>query len=110
MSTKMEVDDDFQICCELQNHSGAVRCLGVSPNKELLTGSRDRVLRRFVSSENGGYHCVKEVLDHGHWITCITQLPPGEFPKCPNGAIITGCQDNLIRVFDLEGKMVGTFH
>ena len=110
MSTKMEVDDDFQICCELQNHSGAVRCLGVSPNKELLTGSRDRVLRRFVSSENGGYHCVKEVLDHGHWITCITQLPPGAFPKCPNGAIITGCQDNLIRVFDLEGKMVGTFH
>jgi phospholipase A-2-activating protein len=106
----MEVDNDYQLCCQMQNHSGAVRCLGISPNKELLTGSRDKVLRRFAANESGGYHCVSEVMDHAHWITCIIQVPAGAHASCPNGGIVTGCQDNLIRIFNLEGKMVGTFH
>ena len=71
--------------------------LGRVPNNE-LTGSRDRVLRRFVTSENGAYHCTSEIMDHSHWITCIAQLPPGAHSSCPNGAIVTGCQDKISHI------------
>ena len=109
MSTKSSEGGDFRLSCELTNHAGDVRSLGLSIGGDLLTGSRDNLLRRFSwKEENRAFVCVQEIVDHAHWVTCIAQIPPSAHPDCPDGGIVTGCQDRLLRIFNVSGKMVGT--
>ena len=111
-ASKVDVDgggSEFSLCCELTSHSSDVRSLGLNANGELLTGSRDCVLRRWTWAEGmNSFACSAENFDHAHWVTCITSIPPDAHPACPEGGIVTGCQDSLLRIFTPSGKMVGT--
>lgn len=42
--------------------------------------------------------------DHSHWVVSLAALPPGIIPECPQGGLVTGCLDKLIRVYDHVGK------
>jgi phospholipase A-2-activating protein len=46
-------------------------------------------------------------LYHSHWITAVAQLNPNCHPHYPSGLTITGCMDNVIRLFDGAGNLVG---
>ncbi|CAN0255623.1 unnamed protein product, partial [Ectocarpus sp. 8 AP-2014] len=42
--------------------------------------------------------------DHNHWVVSLAALPPGIVPECPQGGLVTGCLDKLVRVYDHQGK------
>jgi phospholipase A-2-activating protein len=46
-------------------------------------------------------------LYHSHWITAVTSLSRGQSPSFPEGVIVTGCMDNVIRLFNFEGNQIG---
>jgi phospholipase A-2-activating protein len=84
---------------------GAVRCLGLSPaslyNIYILSGGQDNVCRQFVE-DGGNLAPVGEPLHHDHWVTALASLPAGVSQAHPEGCVVTGCMDGIIRVYSAD--------
>ena len=111
----------FSLVSELHAHAGPVRSMALGPVGELISGCQADApeIRRFVLSGGGSSAGVSgsssssssspEVPDliamgesilHDHWVTAVTSLKPGVNENYPQGLIITGCMDSIVRVYD----------
>lgn len=50
---------------------------------------------------------AETLADHENWVVSLASLPPGVVPECPQGGLVTGCMDKLVRVYDHLGKLRG---
>ena len=89
----MDVDQgSFHLAGELAPaHEQIVRCLGISTTGELLSGSRDQNLTRWLptpadvaeameqTGEDAGLYSVQAIpIQHPHWVNCVTGNQAGE--------------------------------
>ncbi|CAN0400081.1 unnamed protein product, partial [Hapterophycus canaliculatus] len=88
-----------------------VRAVQALPDGRLASASQDHTARLWVpkdgtSDGSGGvYFDMGDTLaDHNHWVVSLAALPPGIVPECPQGGLVTGCLDKLVRVYDHLGK------
>lgn len=56
------------------------------------------------NSQEMAYDEVGSPLFHDHWVTSVTSLPSGLSEHYPEGCLITGCMDGVIRIFDTVGN------
>jgi WD40 repeat protein len=47
------------------------------------------------------YEAEHTLQDHTHWVTALIALPPNMLPEAPEGGVITGCLDRVIRIYNL---------
>ncbi|CAN0354215.1 unnamed protein product, partial [Ectocarpus fasciculatus] len=88
-----------------------VRAVQALPDGRLASASQDHTARLWTpkdgKSEGAGgvYYDIGDTLaDHNHWVVSLAALPPGIVPECPQGGLVTGCLDKLVRVYDHQGK------
>lgn len=77
------------------NHNNHNHARPVCPNET----ERNETKRK--RNENG---TTDTLADHSHWVVSLAALPPGIVPECPQGGLVTGCMDKLVRVYDHLGK------
>lgn len=97
-------------------HDGPVRSMCVSPyTGEILAGSQSKTsnVHRWLTSYDNCIDGLEFKSDdsgnpiyHDNWITSLICLPPNRLPMFPEGCIITGCMDCVIRIFDLTGNPI----
>jgi WD40 repeat protein len=69
--------------------------------------SFDRCLPQQIWQHSGAtgaasfYEAEQTLQDHTHWVTALTALPPNMLPEAPEGGVITGCLDRVIRIYNL---------
>ena len=103
----MDVDVGFMLREELAVHQGAVRSLCTTATGELISGGQDAVLNRWdVSQGTPTSSQFSPIFDHNHHIVSLTALAPGVCEECPAGGFVTGCMDQVIRVYSSEGTLV----
>lgn len=77
----------------LKGHAGYVFCLKLSVKGELISGSRDGIIKIWNTVNS---QCVKTFSGHSGVIYCLQVLPSGE--------LIMGSEDNTIKVWDLTNE------
>ena len=112
MATATTKQEPFSIVASINAHDGPIRSVCMGSYNDIITGSQDCMLKRWNIDANGDYSSSHEPIAHNHWITAIVVLHPGQMSKSfPNGLIITGCMDNIIRVFDaLTSQPLGSLN
>jgi phospholipase A-2-activating protein len=81
-----------------------VRCISTGPVGEIISGGQDAFLKRWLlgsDASSAAADLLGPPLPHSHWVVATTQILPGELPAYPAGGIVTGCQDGIIRVFNV---------
>eukprot|EP00953_Heterococcus_sp_UTEX-ZZ885_P034309 17779-Heterococcus_DN1.PRE.1 len=74
--------------------------------------SFDRCLPQQIWQHSGAtgaasfYEAEHTLQDHTHWVTALIALPPNMLPETPEGGVITGCLDRVIRIYNL-GQVLG---
>ncbi|CBN74352.1 conserved unknown protein [Ectocarpus siliculosus] len=88
-----------------------VRAVQALPDGRLASASQDHTARLWTpedeKSEGAGgvYYDIGDTFaDDNHWVVSLAALLPGIVPECPQGGLVTGCLDKLIRVYDHQGK------
>ena len=72
-----------------------------------MSGGQDSYLKRWLLSEKhdptseAASDLLGPPLPHSHWVVAVTYIIPGELDAYPAGGIVTGCQDGVIRVFNI---------
>ena len=97
-------------------HDGPIRSICVSPyTGEILAGSQSKTsnVHRWMTNYDNCIDGLEFKSDdsgnpiyHDNWITSMICLPPNRLPTFPEGCIITGCMDCVIRIFDLTGNPI----
>jgi len=116
-------DEPYKLVSELYAHDGPVRCISLGPNGEIVTGCQSDApsMRRWALVREGlqGPELTEigAAVQHSHWVTALTHLPENSNNAVyPEGALVTGCQDSIIRIFsprtgelmlELEGHKKG---
>ena len=90
-----------------------MRCISTGPVGEIISGGQDSFLKRWLLQDkhDPSSQAVSDLLGpplpHSHWVVAATQILPGDLSDYPAGGIITGCQDGIIRVFNmLDGNVI----
>lgn len=103
----------FVLSAEMLGHEGPVRAVQALPDGRVASSSQDHTAKLWLpkggSSDGSGgqgvYYDIGDTLaDHSHWVVSLAALPPGIVPECPQGGLVTGCMDKVIRVYDLLGQ------
>ncbi len=87
-----------------------MRCLARGPLGELISGGQDSQVKRWLLTDNisfGMGQCCElmpPVFHHSHWVVSLSSISPCD--QFPTGAVVTGCQDGVIRIFDPESDAV----
>lgn len=84
-----------------------MRCITNGPVGDILSGGQDSYLKRWLLGEKhdpaaqAASDLLGPPLPHSHWVVAVTHIIPGELEAYPAGGIVTGCQDGVIRVFNI---------
>ena len=91
----------FHLVGQIAAHeSSPIRAVAVGPFNDIVTGSQDCMMKRWLIDETGACEEFGTTVPHNHWITAITSLMPHAAPDLyPNGCIVTGGMDKIVRVF-----------
>ncbi|CAM9917849.1 unnamed protein product, partial [Discosporangium mesarthrocarpum] len=86
-----------------------VRAVHGLADGKLASSSQDATAKLWIPRSNEGntsmyYEMGETLADHNHWVTALSSLPGGVLPECPQGGLVTGCLDKLVRIYDHQGK------
>ncbi|KAM7543018.1 hypothetical protein Aperf_G00000013916 [Anoplocephala perfoliata] len=88
----------FKFRSELLGHTSDVRSICCPRDGLLVSGSRDMSMRTWnIEGDSETFVSGKEYAKHGNYVTAVSFCPPSHI--YPNGLILTGSNDNLIRGF-----------
>ncbi|XP_066992739.1 phospholipase A-2-activating protein [Anabrus simplex] len=91
----------YKLSCVLYGHTLDVRCIAVTQEGYIVSGSRDRSAKIWKPNGiNTGYSEIQSLLGHKNFVSCVCVLPPDS--RYPSGLIVTGSNDNSIRIFSLD--------
>jgi len=107
----------YRLVAEINGHDGPVRALCTGTQGQIISGSQDATVKWWEESvpmaveaeskdsDNNSVHFIEAgiVLDHSHWVTALSPLPPGVLEECPGGGFVTGSLDKDIRIYNQEG-------
>ena len=101
-----EMSPEFKLVCEYFTPA-PIRSLTQSAAGEFIfSGGEDACARKFtVKQQSGEVEPCDVVIQHNHWVTALTSLAPGG-AIYPDGCIVTGCRDGVIRVYSLDGAQL----
>jgi len=73
----------------LAGHTGVVRCVTLTHNGHIVSGSVDRTLKIWSPSTG---ECLQTLAGHTHWVKCVTLTD--------NGDIVSGSWDNTLKIWE----------
>ena len=99
----MGPEDRFVLRAELHGHSADVRALASDNINGFFSASRDGTAKHWqAESDSGaGFMVTSEFSGHAGFVNSVAYLPASAV--FPTGAVATGGQDNVIRVFASSG-------
>jgi phospholipase A-2-activating protein len=87
----------YSVSAILDGHSNDVRCLTPFPGGSLVSGSRDKTVKLWASSDGQGWSTQVVYEGHTHYVSCVSVMPPNDEYK--EGLIYTGSNDAKIRAY-----------
>eukprot|EP00753_Platysulcus_tardus_P005788 PLAT13698.1.p1 GENE.PLAT13698.1~~PLAT13698.1.p1 ORF type:complete len:824 (-),score=325.08 PLAT13698.1:1429-3900(-) len=106
--------DSWKLSCELIGHGSTVRCATTACDGTLLSGSRDRFVKQWSKVDDGSVDGPASIwvekstnTDHPHWVNAVLAFDASVLDVAPAGGYVTACQDNCIRVYDMENNPLG---
>ncbi|XP_066245153.1 phospholipase A-2-activating protein [Euwallacea similis] len=94
----MSSNKEFKLSKTLYGHSLDVRSVVVTPNGDLISGSRDKTAKFWrYEPLRGSFEEVMTYRDQKNFVACVLYLDPTE--EFPNGLVVTGGNDNIILVY-----------
>mmetsp|Transcript_15409 Transcript_15409/g.23236 ORF Transcript_15409/g.23236 Transcript_15409/m.23236 type:complete len:803 (-) Transcript_15409:116-2524(-) len=96
----------YRIVSSTPAHDGPVKCVH-GDGGIIISGGQDSFVRfwNFQFDSICNLH-MQSAMSHNHWITAVSYLPPNVIKSYPCGAVVTGCMDNMVRLYDSEGNVV----
>jgi phospholipase A-2-activating protein len=103
----------YKLIAEIHAHDGPVRSLCIGPLGEIFSGcqSNSPTARRWSMNYENQIDGINVKVDeignaifHDHWITAVAALPANPVSVLPKGCLVTGCMDNIIRIYDTIGN------
>ncbi|CAH0554986.1 unnamed protein product [Brassicogethes aeneus] len=89
---------EFKLSATLYGHSLDVRSVKVTPNNDIISGSRDKTAKLWrPNSLNGSYNEVMTYREQKNFVGAVLYLDP--VPNFPDGLIVTGGYDNIILIY-----------
>lgn len=97
--------EPYKIVHKIHAHNEPIRAMCNGPFNDIVTASQDRTVKRWIGvvNDDGSEVVVEQfgdIITHNHWVTSLISLKPEVLPAFPNGLIITGCMDSIIRLYD----------
>ncbi|XP_032678332.1 phospholipase A-2-activating protein isoform X2 [Odontomachus brunneus] len=88
----------YKLSSVLLGHTADVRAVATFTDGTVVSVSRDKTARVWKPTGKGNEYVQSTVLkDHSNFVSAVCTIDPSE--KNPNGYIITGSNDNTIRIY-----------
>eukprot|EP00775_Hariotina_reticulata_P003509 gene3509-3779_t len=96
----MDESVEFKLCCELLGHQEDVRAVCVG-DIGVVTSSRDTTIKVWAEEGPTSYSLVHTLSGHSKYVGAVAYAEPKLLPDMANGAIISGCFDATVGVWDV---------
>ncbi|KPJ20538.1 Phospholipase A-2-activating protein [Papilio machaon] len=91
---------DYKLSTVLCGHSLDVRCVAITKESCILSGSRDRTAKLWHPEGVKDFVNVVTYKGHNNFVSCVCWFSPCE--AFPDGLVITGSNDNTIIGYNLQ--------